>query len=109
MRRHMQGMSRRRSDLRIGARCRKRQDGVVGIVEGMNNEMRGGGMVWILLKDLQADSRSKRLTAKTFIAGSHGSQQREGVENIHFVISRPAIVHFCHGLRIGIVASELVV
>ncbi len=68
-------MRRRRGDFRIGPSGGKREDRVIRIVEGMDDEVRRAGMIRVLLKHVQRDGCGERLAPESLVAGTHRPQK----------------------------------
>ncbi len=108
VRRHMERVWRGRRNPGIDARRGQGEDRVIRIVERVNDEVGGAGMVRVVLKNLDRNRRCQRLPAEAFVRRPHGAQQGKSVENRHFVILGPAGVHARHRVRVGVVARQLV-
>ena len=55
-----------RSDIGISTGGRKREYRVIGIVEGVNDVVRGAWMIWVFLVDVECDCTCFGLQAITF-------------------------------------------
>src|ERR1700736_6752967 len=104
----MQGVRCCGRDSSVHARGRERENGMIRIVEGVDDEVGGAWMVRIFLKYFEGDRSCERLPAKAFVHGPDRAQQGERVKNRDLVIVRPAVVEARHRIGISVVASQLV-
>ena len=86
----------------------KRERRVIGIVERVNDEVRGARMLRVLREHLLGDRRGERLAAEALVGRPHGAEQRQRVPRRDFVIVGPLRIHRRQRLRVRGVARELV-
>src|SRR5579859_1896660 len=96
VRRHMQGMRRCGRDSSVHARGRERENCMIRIVEGVDDEVSSTRMVRILLKYFEGDRSRERLTPEALIGRPDRAEQRKRVKNRDLVIVRPAVVEARH-------------
>ena len=101
-------MGRRRRDLGVGVGGVEGQRRVVGIVERVDDEVRGAGVIRVLGEDPFGNRRGQRLAAEAGVARAHRAEQRQRVPGRHLVVVRPLLVHPRQGRRIRDVAGQLV-
>src|SRR5207249_11002246 len=77
---HVARMMSLRSYLGIAASRGKGEDRMIRIVEGVNDEVSGAGVVGVFLIDIQGNRSRQRLPPVAFVFGPHGSKQSERVE-----------------------------
>ena len=81
---------------------------MIGIVERVNDEVRGARMLRIFREHLLRNRRGERLAAESLVGRPHGAEQRQRIPRRDFVIGRPLRIHRRHRVRVGVVARELV-
>ena len=97
---------RRRGDLRIRVGITQAERRVDGIVIGVNQVVRGAGMLRILRRDL-LDNRGGAHVDREVAAAVAGAEQRERVERLHFVIAGILVGHALHRFGGGLIARQL--
>ena len=108
VRRHVERVRRRGRDACIRVRRLQAERRVIGIVERVDDEVRGAGMFRVSREHLLGNRRGERLAPEAPVRGAHRAEQRQRVPRRDLVIVRPLRVHRRHRVRIRDVARELV-
>ena len=108
MRRHVQRVGSRRGDLRVGAGRGQREDGMVGIVERVDDEVRRARVFRIALEDVLGNRRRLHRGAHRLLARPRRPEKRQRIERRNLVIARVLLVQSFHRRGIGDVARVLV-
>src|ERR1700682_6191673 len=84
------------------------QNCMVRIIEGVNDVMRGAGMVWVLLIDLEGNRARPGLQAIALLLSIDHSEERQRVKSCRVQIIWIVSVNLFHRGRVGRVTSTLV-
>ena len=97
-----------RRNLRIRAGGRQSQNGVIGIVERMDDEVRGARMFRIPLEDVFRNGGSLHRVPHGLLARTSRAEQRQRVQHRNFVVGGILLVQPFHRRGVGDVALVFV-
>src|SRR5262245_41692013 len=95
-------------DARVSTRRGQRENRVLGIVESVNDVVRGARMVRVLLIDLERDRAGPRLEAITLLLRIDEPEQRKGIEGRAVEIVGITTIDLLHRGRVRGVARAFV-
>jgi hypothetical protein len=106
MRAHMKRVRGTGGDLRQRTRGHERSGGVLRVVHGMNPVVGRAGMVGVPDEDGFRDRRGLQVSGNVAHALAF-AQQRQGIEELRFVVFRPGVGQLAHRLGVAGVAFGL--